>query len=144
MKYKQRATITSIKDLNKNFEVKMIEFQLDFTLTLEGEDAVNVLPIPKGKLGDYLEVGDLVEFKMNKNQKNCEMFNLSCQFLMLSKFKRDLTSILRRFNNYDHPLNRCIILSEPVFVLLSAKKNADKVRLISEATKIIEDNHAKF
>ncbi|NQY87443.1 MAG: hypothetical protein HRT51_06745 [Colwellia sp.] len=125
----QRATITSIDDLNKSFEVKMIEFQLDFTLTLESEGDANVLlPMPRGKLGDYLEVGDVIELKMKKN--NCEMFNLSCQFLRLSKFKRDLTSILRRLNNDDHPLKRCILLNEAGFVLLSAKKNKEKLILL--------------
>lgn len=123
---RQRALITSIDDNNKNFEVKMIEFQLDFTLTLT-IDNVNVLP--KGKIEDYLEVDDVIEFKISGNN-DCEMFNLSCQFLRLSKFKRDLTSILRRLNNDNHPLKRCIILSEPNCILLSAKKNKEKLMLL--------------
>ena len=125
---KQRATIVSIDELNKSFEVKMIEFPFSFTLTLENKDDV-LLPMPKGKLGDYIEVGDLIEFKI-KQQDSCEMFNLSCHFLMLSKFKRDLTSILRRLNNDDHPLKRCVLLNEAGFVLLSAKKNKEKLTLL--------------
>jgi len=121
----QRATITSIDDINKSFEVKMLEFQFTITLTLKSEDDANVLlPMPRGKLGDYLEVGDLIEFKMK--QQSCEMSNLSCQYLRFSKFKRDLISILRRLDNH-HPLKRCILLNEAGFVLLSSNKN--KVQL---------------
>ena len=129
----QRATIVSIDVLNKSFEVKMIEFQFNFTLTLNSENDADVQPMPSGKLGNYLEAGDVIEFKMK--QQSCEMFNLSCQFLMLSKFKRDLTSVLRRLNNDDHPLKRCILLNESGVVLLSAKKNPEKVNFIFEATK---------
>jgi len=132
MKHNQRAIITSINDLNKCFEVKMIEFELDFTLTLTLDNDGNRLP--KKKIECFLEVGDLIEFKMKKNQKNCEMFNLSCEFLRFSKFKRDLISILRRLDNDNHPLKRCVLLNEKGFVLLSAKKNSDKVRLITENT----------
>lgn len=124
----QRAIILSINDLNKSFEVKMIEFQLDFTLALESEDDV-LLPIPKGKLADYIEVGDVIEFKMKKN--SCNMFNLSCQFLRFSKFRRDLISILRRLDNANHPLKRCVLLNEDDFVLLSAKKNPEKLMLLN-------------
>ena len=106
----------------------MIEFQFDFTLTLESENDL-LLPMPRGKLRDYLEVGDLIEFEIN-GQYDCEMFNLSCQILRLSKFKRDLISILRRLDNDDHPLKRCILLNEVGFVLLSAKKNKEKLILL--------------
>ncbi|MBL4909892.1 MAG: hypothetical protein JKX78_07710 [Alteromonadaceae bacterium] len=129
----QKAQITSIDHLNKSFEVKKFEFQLDFTLTLNSENDADVLPMPSGKLGNYLEVGDLIEFKMK--QQSYEMFNLSCEFLRLSKFKRDLISVLRRLDNDNHPLKRCVLLNEKGFVLLSAKKNADKVRLITETTR---------
>ena len=121
MNKKLRATITSIEDNNKSFEVKMTEFyNFSFTLTLESENDI-LLPMPKGKLGHYLEVGDLIEFEIN-SQNNCEMFNLSCQFLRLSKFKRDLNSILRRLDNDNHPLKRCVLLNEPACVLISIKK----------------------
>lgn len=69
MKHIQKALITSIDHLHKKFEIKMVEFQLDFTLTLESEDDV-LLPMPKGKLGDYIEVGDLIEFEIN-GQNDC-------------------------------------------------------------------------
>jgi hypothetical protein len=132
MKHNQRATITSIDHLKKSFEVKMIHFQLDFTLTIESENDADVMLMPKGKLGHYLEVGDVIEFKVKKN--SCEMFNLSCQYLRFSKFKRDLISILRRLDNDNHTLERCDLLNEKGFVLLSAKKNSDKVCLITEST----------
>ena len=143
MKNKQRALITSINNLNKSFEVKMIEFQLDFTLTLNSENDADVLSIPKGKLRDYIEVGDLIEFKIS-GQNDCKMFNLSSEFLRLSKFKRDLTSILRRLDNDNHPQKRCVLLNEPSFVLLSVKKNPEKINSINEATQKVEEQHEKF
>ncbi len=85
----------------------------------------------------------MIEFKIN-GQSDCEMFNLSCQFLMFSKFKRDLTSILRRLNNDDHPLKRCVLLNEGGFILLSAKKNPQIINAITDATKITENNHEEF
>jgi hypothetical protein len=130
---KPRAIIVSIDHLNKNFEVKMIHFQLDFTLTLESENDANVLSIPKGKLGDYIEIGDLIEFKIS-DQNGCKMINLSCQLLRFSKLKRDLISVLRRLDNDNHTLERCVLLNEKGFVLLSAKNNSDKVCLITEST----------
>jgi hypothetical protein len=125
----QRAVIASIDLHNKSFEVKMIEFQFSFTLALESDANVS-LPRPNGKLGDYLEAGDVIEFKMK--QKSCEMFNLSCEFLRFSKFKRDLISVLRRLDNDNHPLKRCVLLNEAGFVLLSAKKNPHSVRAITQ------------
>lgn len=140
----QTATIVSIDHLNKNFEVKMTEFlNFSFTLTLESEDDATVLlPLPQGELEDYLEVGDLIEFKIN-GKNDCEMFNLSCQFLRLSKFKRDLTSILRRLDNDNHPQKRCVLLNEPSFVLLSAKKNPEKLMLLQNQLES-EENHETF
>lgn len=54
---------------------------------------------------------------------------------MFSKFKRDLTSILRQLDNKNHPLKRCILLNEKGFVLLSTKKNPSKINIITEATQ---------
>ena len=62
------------------------------------------------------------------------MINLSCQFLIFSKLKRALISVLRRLDNDNHTLERCVLLNEKGFVLLSAKKNSDKVCLITEST----------
>lgn len=128
MKIKQRAIIVSINDLNKSFEVKVA----NCPTALEADENGNVLlPLPKDGLGKHFEIGDEIEFKMKENN-SCEMFNLSCQYLMLSKFKRDLNSILRRLDNADHPLKRCIILHDPNCVLISIKKNPDKVSAITE------------
>ena len=138
---KQRAVITSIDHLNKCFEVKMLDFQLSFTLNLESQDYANIL-LPKGKLGDYIEVGDLIEFKIS-GKNDCEMFNLSCQFFRFSKFKRDLISILRRLDNADHPLKRCVLLNESGFVLLSAKKNPEKLMLLQSQLKNREQSLRK-
>lgn len=121
----------------------MIEFQFGFTLALESKGDANVLlPKPNGKLGDYLVADDVIEFKMK--QKSCKMFNLSCEFLRFSKFKRDLISILRRLDNDNHPLKRCVLLNESGFLLLSAKKNPSKINIITEVTRIIEDGNEKF
>jgi hypothetical protein len=125
---KYRATIVSIDHLNKSFEVKIADYQTE----LEANGNV-LLPFPKEQISDYFEVGDEIEFKMK--QKSCEMFNLSCQFLRFSKFKRDLTSVLRRLDNYNHPLKRCILLNEPDFVLLSSKKNLEKSMLLLKPHK---------
>jgi len=136
---KQRAIVTSIDDLNKNFEVEMTNCP---TALETADDGIVLLPMPKEQLSAYFEVGDLIEFKI-KQKNSCEMFNLSCQILRLSKFKRDLISILRRLDNDDHPLKRCILLNEDGFVLLSAKKNPEKLMLLQKQMKS-EDNHAKF
>lgn len=118
MKIKQRATIVSINDINKVFEVKIS----DYPKALEvGENGNVLLPMPSAKLGDYFEVGDLIEFK-KVGEYAFEIVNLSCEMVRLSKFKRDLISVLRRLDKDDHPLKRCILLNESGFVLLSAKK----------------------
>ncbi|MFT6246944.1 MAG: sporulation-control protein spo0M [Cognaticolwellia sp.] len=62
MKIKQVATITSINDLNKSFEVKTTEFHnFSFTLTIESDNEL-LLPMTKGKLGNYLDVGGEIKF----------------------------------------------------------------------------------
>ncbi len=50
--------------------------------------------------------------------------------LRLSKFKRDLISVLRRLDKDDPPLKRGILMNGAGFVLLSEKINA-----ITESTK---------
>ena len=135
MKNKQTATITSIDNPNKVFEVKVAEYPTDnFTLTLESDEDGNVL-LPKlsAKLGDNFEVGDEIEFK-KVGGYDFEIVNLSCETLRLSKFKRDLTSVLRRLDNDNHPLKRCNLLNEAGFVLLSAKKNPEKLMLLMKQT----------
>ena len=61
MKKKQRATIVSINDLNKYFEVKVADYPTqECTLTLESDEDGNVLlPLSKEKFGDYFEVDDI-------------------------------------------------------------------------------------
>jgi hypothetical protein len=140
---KQRATIVSIAHLNKSFEVKITDHLKDsFGRSLEDDGNV-LLPIPKDKFSAYFEVGDEIELKKFGNN-DFKIINLTCDALRFAKFKRDLISILRRLDNAEQPLKRCVLLSENGFVLLSANKNADKVRLITEATQIIENNHEKF
>jgi len=53
---------------------------------------------------------------------------------------RDLTSILRKLDSDNHPVKRCILLSETGFVLLSAKKNPEKLMLLKNQLEN-EDNH---
>jgi hypothetical protein len=143
MKNKQRARIVSIEHLNKNFEVKTINCPTD-PFTIDGGADGNVsLPLPREKLSDYFEVGDVIEFKKHGNH-DYKIINLTCEELRLSRFKRDLTSVLRRLDRNDHPMKRCILLNEKGFVLLSTKKNPEKVSLIFEATNIRENNNEKF
>lgn len=140
MKNKQRALITSIDHLNKNFEVKITNYPTAF----EAADNGKVLfPLPKEKFRDFFEVGDEIEFKKFGNN-DFKIINLTCVVLRLSRFKRDLISILRRLDKDDHPLKRCILLNESGFVLLSAKKNPEKINAITEATQKVENNHEKF
>lgn len=118
MKNKHRAIIVSINDLNKCFEVKIT----NCLAALYADSDGNVwLPLPKEKFSDYLEIGDEIEFK-KLSELDIEIVNLSCELLKLSRFKRDLNSILKRLDNNHHPLMRCILLNEAGFVLLSAKK----------------------
>lgn len=124
----QRATITSINDLNKNFEVKITNCQ---TAHYAGDNGHVFLTLPKERFSDYFEVGDEVEFK-KLSESNFKIINLTCEVLRLSRFKRDLISILRRLDNEVHPLKRCVLLNEKGYVLLSAKKNPEKVRLITK------------
>jgi hypothetical protein len=140
---KPRATITSIDPYNQSLEVKTINCPTD-PFTLDGGADGNVsLPLPRENLSDYFEVGDVIEFKKHGNH-DYKIINLTCEELRLSRFKRDLTSVLRRLDRNDHPMKRCILLNEKVFVLFSTKKNPEKVSLIFEATNIIENNYAKF
>ena len=143
MKIKQTALITSIDNLNKNFEVKITDHLKDsFGRSLEGDGNV-LLPLPREKFSDYFEVGDEIELKKHGNY-DFIIINLTCVVLKLSRFKRDLISILRRLDNVDHPLKRCVLLNGAGFVLLSAKKNPEKINAITEATQKVENNHKNF
>jgi hypothetical protein len=128
---KQTATITSIDNPNKVFEVKVAEYPTDnFTITLESDEDGNVLlPMLSAKLGDNFEVGDVIEFK-KLSESDYEIVNLTCELLRLSKFKRDLISVLRRLDKDDHSLKRCVLLNEKGFVLLSTKKKKEKLILL--------------
>lgn len=124
MKNKQRATITSINDFNKSFEVKITNCQA----ALEADESVNVLiPMLSAKLGDGIEFNE-------QESSDFEIVNLTCETLRLSKFKRDLTSVLRRLDCDIHPLKRYNLFNEAGFVLLSAKKNAKKLMLLMKQT----------
>jgi len=128
---KPRAIIVSIDYLNKNFEVKITSCPI--SNYAKGVDSEKLLPLPKSIFSEYFELGDEIEF--NKFGKyGFEIINLSCQVIRLSKFKRDLISILRRLDNDEHLLKRCILLNESGFVLLSAKKNPEKINSITEST----------
>jgi hypothetical protein len=129
MKNKQRARIVSIEHLNKNFEVKTINCPTD-PFTIDGGADGNVsLPLPREKLSDYFEVGDVIEFKKH-DESGFDIINLSCEVLKISRFKRELNSILKRLEHDEHPLKRCILLNEDGYVLLSAKKNPEKLMLL--------------
>ena len=139
MKIKQIALITSINNLNKSFEVKITSCPA----ALEADLGSNViLPLPKGKFSAYFEVGDEIEFK-KRGEFDMEIVSLSCEVLRLSRFKRELNLILKRLDNDNHPLKRCILLNEAGFVLLSAKKNPEKLMLLQNQ-KETEDKHETF
>lgn len=140
MKNKHTATIVSINDLNKNFEVKITN---NSTALCAADNGKVLLPLPKEKFRDFFEVGDVIELKKT-GELDVEIVNLSCKVLRLARFKRELTSILRRLDNDNHPLKRCIILSEPYLVLLSIKKNPEKINFFTKAHEKIENNHEKF
>lgn len=130
MKNQQRTgTITSVGHLNKYFEVKITNCPA--SLYVDSDDNV-LLPLPKEQFSDYFEVGDEIEFK-KVARYGFEIVNLTCETL-LSKFKRNLTSVLRRLDCDIHPLKRCILLNEAGFVLLSAKKNPEKLMLLMKQT----------
>jgi len=57
----QKALITSIDDLNKNFEVKITSCPISHYA--KGADSEKLLPLPKSMFGEYFEVGDEIEFK---------------------------------------------------------------------------------
>ena len=101
---KQRATIISIDHLNKNFEVKTTNSPEENYSYSYGYVQ---LPLPEDKVGDYFEVGDVIGFK-KLGELYIEIVNLSCKILRLARFKRELNSILRRLDNENHPLKRCI------------------------------------
>lgn len=126
---KQTATITSINDLNKYFEVKKTDCPTSLYADSDDADSDTLLQ----KFSNFFEIGDEIEFK-KRGELDIEIVNLTCETLRLSKFKRDLISVLRRLDNDNHPLKRCVLLNESGFVLLSAKKNPQKVRLITENT----------
>jgi len=139
MKNKQRTKIVSIDHLNKNFEAKITSCPA----ALKADLYSNVtLPLPKGKFSAYFEVGDEIEFK-KRGEFDMEIVSLSCEVLRLSRFKRELNSILKRLDSDNNPLKRCILLNEAGFVLLSAKKNKEKLMLLHYQLDI-KGNHEKF
>jgi hypothetical protein len=123
---KQIAKIVSIDHLNKNFEVKITNWQAAPEV---GDNGSVLIPLPKSMFGEYFEVGDEIEFK-KMDKPDFKIVNLSCEVLRLARFKRDLISILIRLNNDNHPQKRCVLLNEDGFVLLSAKKNPEKLILL--------------
>jgi hypothetical protein len=126
MKHKQIAKIVSIDHLNKNFEVKITNCEAALEV---GDNGSVLIPLPKSMFGEYFEVGDEIEFK-KMDKPDFKIVNLSCEVLRLARFKRDLISILIRLNNDNHPQKRCVLLNEDGFVLLSAKKNPEKLILL--------------
>ena len=139
MKYEQRALITSIDDPNKVFEVKITNCP---TAVVVGANTKKSLPLPTEQFSAYFEIGDVIEFK-KLSESNFEIVNLTCEMLRLSRFKRDLISVLRRLDKDNHPLKRCVLLNESGFVLLSAKKNPEKLMLLQNQLER-EDNHEKL
>ncbi len=127
--HKQRATILSIAHPNKIFEVKINNYPKDDFTLLTTENDNMLLPLPKEKFGYYFEVGDDIEFKKLAGSE-FEIVNLSCEVLRISRFKREMISILRRLDNYTHPQKRCVLLNEDDFILLSAKNNPEKSNFI--------------
>jgi hypothetical protein len=123
---KQIAKIVSIDHLNKNFEVKITNCEAALEV---GDNGSVLIPLPKSMFGEYFEVGDEIEFK-KMDKPDFKIVNLSCEVLRLARFKRDLISILIRLNNDNHPQKRCVLLNEDGFVLLSAKKNPEKLILL--------------
>jgi hypothetical protein len=74
MKKKQTATILSIDDLNKSFEVKITNC---LTALEDSADSDTLLPLEKEKLSVFFEIGDVIEFK--QLGKSCfEIVNLTC------------------------------------------------------------------
>jgi len=106
-----------------------------FTITnYAGDHGKVLLPLPKDKASNYFEIGDEIEFKKH-DKPGFEIVNLSCKVLRLSRFKRDLISNLRRLDNDEHPLKRCILLGDVDCVFLSIKKNPEKINAINTQQK---------
>ena len=129
MKYEQRALITSIDHLNKKFEVKITSFPA--SLEADYNDKVS-LPLLKDKFSNYFEVGDEIEFKKH-NDHYFKIINLTCDVMRISRFKRDLISILRRLDNDNHPLKRCILMGNVDCICFQLKKILRKLmRLMTQ------------
>jgi hypothetical protein len=59
--------------------------------------------------GLYL-AGDQVIYAHKKGERQIQ--NLSCQVLRLSRFRRNLSSLLRNLVNEQHPLNRVLVINK--------------------------------
>lgn len=57
--------------------------------------------------GRLLDGDQVVSY--HKNQKE-QLSNLSCPVLYMSRFRRNLNSILRNLNKKNHPLNRVLVM----------------------------------
>lgn len=69
-------------------------------------DQLLIIPAELINSGLFLE-GDEVLFYVKND--TFVMKNLSCVQMQVSRFKRNLNSIIKSINNVDHPLNRVLV-----------------------------------
>lgn len=75
--------------------VEMGDNELGFTIPQELIDSGRFLP------------GDRIGYRLKP--QSCQVINLSCPVLLLSRFRRNLNGILRNMNNPEHPLRRVLV-----------------------------------
>ena len=97
MKYRMAKVIVSSKHHQSGLRV----------VDNETSELIKRLDLNKSKYSSYLP-GDQVLYR--KNEECVELKSLSCTVLKVSKFKRNLNSILKKLANKDDPLNRVLVL----------------------------------
>ena len=81
------------------------------------------------------------EIAMQVKRETLYIKNLSCPILRLSRFRRNLNSIMRNLNNEDHPLKRVLVIQhQKTFWCLpydrtQRRKFLDAVKFSDEPTK---------
>ena len=75
----------------------------------EGDDTVVMTIDEKATYSGLYLAGDQVIYAQQKGER--PIHNLSCQVLRLSRFRRNLSSLLRNLVNEQHPLNRVLVVN---------------------------------
>lgn len=116
------------KSLSSNLNPSIVTFESSLFFTTEIEKDENgdcILLLPDGLLAELgWQLEDTLEIERIKNKQAFQVNNLSFLKMKPSKFKRNLTSIMRKISDNKHPLKRVKIEGKtPWFFILTHEYN---------------------